>query len=359
MTNRHRTDANGNRRASIIPVFLPQRGCPHQCAFCNQTTITGVRPKRPLTEELRFQAERFLKYRKHRPTRIQIALYGGNFLGLPQDDIRALLAEATNLLKAWPGSGSGIRFSTRPDTINVKRLALLREFPVHTVEIGVQSMNDRVLARSKRGHTALDTVKAVALLKKHPYEIGVQMMTGLPQDTPAGALATGHRIVALAPAFVRIYPALVLKNSPLAHRFRAGQYTPPSLEKSVTLVKQLWQLFNQNKIAVIRMGLQVSATLIRNGEILAGPFHPSFGHLVYEALFFDKAAAVIKSAFPAPQSIGDTIVLNVNPRDISKLRGLNNRNIRRFKQRFKVADVKVMSDSGLARNSVVLGSAKI
>ncbi|MDM8557078.1 hypothetical protein QUF75_20335, partial [Desulfococcaceae bacterium HSG7] len=114
--------------------------------------------------------------------------------------------------------------------------------------------------------------------------------------------------------------------------------------------------FNRNKIAIIRMGLQVSETLIREGEILAGPFHPSFGHLVYEALFFDKAAAAIKSAFPAPQSIGDTIVLSVHPRDISKLRGLNNRNIRRFKEKFKVADVKVRSDSGLSQNSVVSGS---
>jgi histone acetyltransferase (RNA polymerase elongator complex component) len=357
MTNRHRTDKNANRRTLIIPVFLPWRGCSHQCTFCNQITITGVRPQRPLREELRFQAERFLKYRKHRPARIQIAIFGGNFLGLPQDDIKALLAEATLLLKSWPGSG--IRFSTRPDTITAEQLELIREFPVQTVEIGVQSMNDDVLARTWRGHTAQDTVKAMALLKQSSYAIGVQMMTGLPADTPAGALETGRRIVALAPAFVRIYPVLVLKNSPLAKQFQNGQYTPPSLEESVTLVKQLWRLFNQNKITVIRMGLQVTETLIRKGEILAGPFHPSFGHLVYEALFFDMAATVIESTFPKPQSIGDTIVLSVHPRDISKMRGLNNGNIRRFKEKFKVADVKVVPDSSLSQNSVVLGEAII
>ncbi len=357
MTNRDRTDENTNCRALIIPIFLPQRGCSHQCTFCNQFTITGVRLKRPLTEEFRFQAEQFLNYQKHRPARIQLAFFGGNFLGLPQDDIKTLLAEATLLLKSWPGSG--IRFSTRPDTITAERLALLREFPVQTVEIGVQSMNDRVLTRSKRGHTVQDTVRAVALLKQHPYEIGVQMMTGLPEDTPAGTLATGRRIVALAPAFVRIYPVLVLKNSPLAKQFQNGWYTPPSLENSVTLVKQLWQLFNQYKITVIRMGLQVSATLIRDGEILAGPFHPSFGHLVYEALFFDRAVTVLKAAFPAKQSIGDTVVLSVNHRDISKLRGLNNRNIQRLKQKFNIITVKVHSDSEIARNRVVLGTTAI
>ncbi len=357
MTNRHRTDKNTNRRALILPVFLPQSGCAHQCTFCNQITITGVRPKKLLAEELCLQFDQFLKYQKHRPARIQLAFFGGNFLGLSQDAIRALLSQATDLLKAWPGSG--IRFSTRPDTITDERLELIREFPVQTIEIGVQSMNDDVLARTKRGHTAQDTVKAIALLKKRPYEIGIQMMTGLPADTPASALATGRQIVALAPAFVRIYPVLVLKKSPLAQQFRAGQYKPPSLEESVVLVKQLWQLFNQNKISVIRMGLQVTETLIRKGEILAGPFHPSFGHLVYEALFLDKVEAVIKNAFPDPQLIGDTIVLRVHPQDISKLRGLKNRNIRRLKQKFEIVNVKVMSDSSLARNTVVLGTAAI
>jgi len=354
MKNRHRTDENTNRRPLIIPIFLPWRGCSHQCTFCNQITITGVRLKRTLTEEMRFQAEQFLNYQKQRPARIQIAFFGGNFLGLPQDDIKALLTEATLLLKSWPGSS--IRFSTRPDTITAEQLEFIREFPVRTVEIGVQSMNDRVLASSNRGHTAQATVKAVALLKQHPYEIGVQMMTGLPEDTSASALATGRRIGALEPDFVRIYPVLVLKNSPLAKKFQAGQYTPPSLENSVSLVKELWRIFSQNKITVIRMGLQVSATLIRDGEILAGPFHPSFGHLVYEALFFDKAVALIKSAFPAPQAIGATILLSVHPRDISKLRGLNNRNIQRLKQKFNIITVKVHSDSGIARNSVVLGT---
>ena len=351
-----RSSKSANRRILIVPIFLPQRGCPHQCIFCNQITITGVYPKLPLREELRSQAEQFLTYQKCRPNRIQIAIFGGNFLGLPHDDILTLLTEATHLLKAWPDSG--IRFSTRPDTITTEQLEFIREFPVQTVEIGAQSMNDFVLARSKRGHTAKDTARAVALLKQHSYEVGIQMMTGLPADTPAGALETGRRIVALAPAFVRIYPVLVLKNSPLAKQFQNGQYTPPSLEESVTLVKQLWQLFNQNKITVIRMGLQVSATLIRKGEILAGPFHPAFGHLVYEAFFFDKAATVIKAAFPDMQSMGDTIALSVHPRDVSKLRGLNNRNIRRFKKRFKVTHVKVLPDSGLSQNSVVLGSIK-
>jgi len=353
MTNRHRTAENTDSRALIIPVFLPQRGCSHQCTFCNQFTITGVRPERPLAEELRFQAERFLKYQKRRPPRVQLALYGGNFLGLPQNTVKTLLTEATGLLKKWPDSG--IRFSTRPDTITPERLVLIREFPVQTVEIGAQSMNDCVLARAERGHTADDTVKAVALLKERPYEIGIQMMTGLPADTPADALESGRQIVALAPAFVRIYPVLVLKNSPLAKQFHNGRYIPPSLEESVTLVKQLWQLFDQNGIAVIRMGLQATETLIRKGEILAGPFHPSFGHLVYEALFFDKAAAILTAAYPDTQSIGATIKLSVHPRDVSKLRGLNNRNIRRFKDKFKVADVKVITDSELTQNSIRLG----
>ncbi len=141
------------------------------------------------------------------------------------------------------GKVGSIRFSTRPDTITNERLDILKEYPVSTIELGVQSMDDRVLTMAKRGHTSSDTVKAVAVLKERGYEIGLQMMVGLPGDDEATSLATGRRIADLAPDFVRIYPAVVLKNSLLAKWYKEGKYTPLSLEPCVTLVKKLHLLF--------------------------------------------------------------------------------------------------------------------
>lgn len=345
------TNSNAaKRRPLIVPVFLPQQGCPHQCVFCNQTTITGVQPRHSLEKELRWQVQRFLNLQKRPPQRIQIALFGGNFLGLPRDDIIALLTRAADILKPYPDSG--IRFSTRPDTITRERLALIHKFPVQTVEIGVQSMHDRVLACSNRGHSADDAIKAASLLKQHPYEMGVQMMTGLPGDSPPQTIESAQRIAALKPAFVRIYPTLVLKNSPLARQYQNGRYTPPSLEQSVGLVKQIWRLFNHHDIPVIRMGLQVSETLIRQGEILAGPFHPAFGHLVYESMFYDQAAGMIQTALADSLEAQTRLVVKVHPGDVSKLRGLNNRNILRLKKKLNLPHLKVKPDKGVERNCV-------
>ncbi len=271
-------------------------------------------------------------------------------MGLPRDDIIALLTEATDILKTH--SESGIRFSTRPDTITRERLALIREFPVQTVEIGVQSMHDRVLARSNRGHTADDAVRAVSLLKQHPYEMGVQMMTGLPGDSPAQTIESARRIAALKPAFARIYPTLVLKNSPLAQQYQKGRYTPPTLDESVDLVKQLWRLFNHHNITVIRMGLQVSQALLRQGEILAGPFHPAFGHLVYESMFYDQAADKIQSALAGSPDVNTRLVVKVHPGDVSKLRGLNNGNIQRLQKNFNISHLRVKPDAGMKRNRI-------
>ena len=275
----------GNERPFIIPVFLPNSGCLHRCAFCNQTSITGVKQDTILPEKLRSVINEFLQWKGKFRNNVQISFYGGNFLGLKEKYLKTLLNESAKFVES--GKVGSIRFSTRPDTITNERLDILKEYPVSTIELGVQSMDDRVLTMAKRGHTSSDTVKAVAVLKERGYEIGLQMMVGLPGDDEATSLATGRRIADLAPDFVRIYPAVVLKNSLLAKWYKEGKYTPLSLEPCVTLVKKLHLLFDEKKIPVIRMGLQASADLENGTTILAGPYHPAFGHLVYSEIFLD------------------------------------------------------------------------
>jgi histone acetyltransferase (RNA polymerase elongator complex component) len=300
----------------IIPVFLPNVGCPHQCAFCNQTAITGEKQKIISIEKLGSYINEFLDYKGLQRKRVQIAFYGGNFLGLKGDYINSLLQEASKFVNQ--GKVDSIRFSTRPDTIDNERLDLLKEFPVATIELGVQSMDDNVLAMSRRGHTSLDTEKAVCLLKKRDYEIGLQMMVGLPGDDEAGALASGCRIAELYPDFVRIYPTLVLDKSPLAGWYRKGRYTPLSLQQCVTLVKRLYLLFREKGINVIRMGLQASESL------------------------------------ESKKDLHDMISIRVNPKNISKMRGLKNRNIEILKTKFHIRSVEIVPDMTLAENMLVI-----
>ena len=336
-----------NTSPLIVPVFLPNAGCPHRCVFCDQQCVTGTATSIPDAGAVEQAMEIYGKNRISKNRSVQIAFYGGNFLGLPKETIHSMLATATRFVQS--GRVDSIRFSTRPDTIDDERLALINEYPVSTVEIGAQSMSDRVLDRSRRGHRTVDTIRAVRLLKEFGFETGVQMMVGLPGDDKKTVVHSGHRIAALAPAFVRIYPTIVLAGSPLGRWYTQGRYHPLDLDGAVDLTKRLLILFHSCRVPVIRMGLQASADLEAGSAVMAGPYHPAFGHLVYEALFFDAVTTRL-GAHP-PDGPIDVVV---HPRNVSKLRGLNNRNLQRLSDRFYPHQVNLRSDPGIDPDSIIV-----
>lgn len=336
----------------IIPIFLPHTGCPHRCVFCNQSAITGQKAALPDPEKIRREIRTFLGYKTGRRAPVQISFYGGNFLGQPEKTVRRLLDIASEFIHS--GAVDSIRFSTRPDTIDPERVGWLTGYRVGTVEIGAQSMHNGVLQNAKRGHTTRDTEEAMALLKDAGYETGLQMMIGLPGDSLAGALETGRQILALAPDFVRIYPALVLAGSPLADLFKTGRYTPLPLETAVDITGKLYRLFVNGGSRVIRMGLQASASLDPDRAILAGPYHPAFGQLVLSRLFFDCVCLALEGADKCP----GTISIAVNPRSVSNLKGQKNRNLELLERRFVGCDMTVRTDPALDETVVVVNAGE-
>jgi histone acetyltransferase (RNA polymerase elongator complex component) len=338
----------------IVPVFIPHAGCPHQCVFCNQKAITRFEAQAPSTARIETAIRSYLKYLTPNRKPVQIAFFGGNFLGVDREEILRLLKVATQFVNA--GIVDGIRFSTRPDTLTKDRLEILKDFPVSTIEIGAQSMNDAVLAMSQRGHTARHTACAAHLAKDSGYELGIQMMVGLPGDDDAGAISTGRQIAALRPDFVRIYPAVVLDHSELANWYRKGQYIPLTLSDSVSLVKSLYLMFQENSIPVIRMGLQATADLENTAILLAGPFHPAFGHLVIAGIYRDRVVELIKKIGRGMTSV----TLYVNPKRISTMRGLKNENIHYLKNRFDIRRIDVSGDPLMPDHhiSLVVGTEK-
>ena len=340
-------------RPFIIPIFLPHAGCPHQCVFCNQVPITGAKHGALAPDKIRIQIREFLNYKKENRKPVQIAFFGGNFLGLKPEEIKSWLELAGEFVSQ--GLVDGIRFSTRPDTIDADRLDILENYPVATVELGVQSMDDQVLALAGRGHRASDTIRAVEALKERQLGVGLQMMVGLPGDSEAQALVTARKIADLDPDFVRIYPTVVVENSRLAQWFKKGEYLPLTLEDAVTLVKKIYLLFKQEEIDVIRMGLQASKDLEDDSFVLAGPYHPAFGHLVYSEIFWDKVLAAIESV----KYVKDTLTILVNPGSISKMRGLNNSNIKRLKNQFQLNSVTVVPDSSLGKDDLRIEQKKL
>lgn len=335
-------------RPFVIPVFLPHAGCPHQCVFCDQVSIAGGTRTAVNADQIRSQIHQFLGYKNGRRKPVQISFYGGNFLGLKKGQIAGLLDLAVEFIRR--GRADSIRFSTRPDSITPENLDIIKEYPVETIELGVQSMDDYVLRLAERGHTAADTAQAVELLKEHQFDIGLQLMVGLPGDDKARSLTSAEKIAALQPDFVRIYPTLVVKNSKLARWYQKGGYTPLSLPEAVSRVKELYLLFQKHDIRVIRMGLQATEGLADSATVLAGPYHPAFGHLVYSEIFLDAARAGLSAAGPTAAAAA----IFVNPRRISTMRGLKNANVARLKRQFGLAVIDIIPDIGMDEHSMTI-----
>jgi histone acetyltransferase (RNA polymerase elongator complex component) len=352
----YREDPSGplsDNRRLVIPIFLPHSGCPCRCVFCDQTAISAQPCALPSLEEISSQVETFLAHSRHPRHQVQIAFYGGNFLGLDRDVMTHFLDHGAFHVRA--GRVDSLRFSTRPDTVDAARLELLSSYPVATIELGVQSMDDAVLAASRRGHTAKDSEAAVELLKKGGYRIGLQLMVGLPGDTPASLMATALKVKALKPDFVRIYPTLVLAQSPLAKWYETGRYLPLSLETAVELVKPIYALFSSCGIRVVRMGLQDSHELNDKSVVLAGPHHPAFGHLVLSAICLDRLRELILAFDPLPRQIR----VRVHPKNISRLQGLKKSHLTTLCKEFHLSKVSLAADCSLDPNAVMINDGPL
>ena len=323
----------------IIPVFLPAMGCREQCLFCNQKAAAeGIPSPSSVRNFIEASLNRFPSEKENREK--QVAFYGGSFTAIPKDDQARYLKEIQPLLAS--GLIHSIRISTRPDALDEEILSLLKEYNVKTVEVGVQSMIDEVLSFAHRGYSATDTVDAVSRLKGKKFEVGLQLMIGLPRDTLNRFLLTLDRVIELQADFVRIHPTLVLKGAPLEILWRDGGYSPLSLNEAIQWLKKAILKLEHSFIPVARIGLQPTKELER--DYLAGPYHPAFHHLIDSAIFFDMAESLLQSS----QKNGRALFF-CHPKEVSNLRGQKNENILRLKKNFKLGEVLIEGRQELPR----------
>ncbi|MBD3308438.1 radical SAM protein [candidate division KSB3 bacterium] len=335
----------------IIPIFVPHQGCPRRCIFCHQPHITGIPLHASVTPEtVRKTIDTALQEPKSRAkqARFEVAFYGGSFTGLAV----TLQARLLRAVQAYVDSGdlTGIRLSSHPGLFDDAIFALLNAFSVTTVELGVQSFDDKVLRLAGRGHTAEEAVQTIGRLQRLSIDVGLHLMIGLPGDSHAKSLDSARKAVALQPTSVRIHPTLVLRDTPLETMYRAGQYTPLSLNAAVTTCKDLVKLFRAHHIPVIRIGLQPTPAMGRT--IAAGPFHPALRQLVDAELMADQMAELYRHhVFP-----GKYMTVLVAPQDVSTVRGQKNRNLTRLQQQFDLRDIQIVPDASLPRGEIALGS---
>ena len=304
-----------------IPIFVPHKGCPFDCVFCNQKHITGNTDE--VNEEKIVEIiEEYLKTLPKQDCIIEAAFFGGSFTGIEMDMQKKFLSTAYEYVKK--GKIHGIRLSTRPDYISIPILEQLDKYGVTTIELGVQSLDNEVLLKSGRGHKEEAVYNAVSLIRKYDFNLGLQMMTGLPGDDNEKALCTADKIIGLKPDFVRIYPTLVVKDTYLEKMFLSGEYKPQSVEDAVELCKKLLIKFKHAGIEVIRISLQTTDEISPGGSIVAGPFSDQFRELVESSIYFDEFCKILKDYK------GKNAVIFVNTKDISKAIGRKKINIKKI-----------------------------
>lgn len=331
-----------DKKQYVIPVFIPHLGCPNDCSFCNQKSISG-KTKMPTKDEVIKAIEEHLKNMKEDVEK-EIAFFGGSFTGIDIEKQKEYLEIANEYITCK--KVQGIRISTRPDYINKDILKMLKQYNVKTIELGVQSTNDYILKRCDRGHTFMDVKNASKLIRRYRFNLGHQMMVGLPESTKLDEIRTAKDLIRLKPKMVRIYPVLVIKGTKLERELEEDEYKPLTVLQAVERCKELLYLFNKKKIQVIRVGLQNTDEITdpnsKESEVVAGPYHPAFGQLVEDSIWYDIIVNKIKKINDKVKEVK----VKVNFADMNNVIGHKKDNIKKIKEIYNV-DVIVEADSSI------------
>lgn len=326
---------------------MPHKGCPHDCVFCNQRKITGHTVDKSLAD-VEMMIDTYLEdiHMKTNDKHVEIAFYGGSFTGIEFSLQESYLKIAYKKKKA--GLIDGIRLSTRPDYIDEKIIGLLKKYEVTGVELGVQSLDENVLFRSNRGHTIADVIRACNLIKAAGFQLGLQMMIGLPGDNGIASCDTADKIITLKPDFVRIYPTLVVKDTELEALYKANIYLPLTVEEAVAITLNVYKKFLITNVNVIRIGLQPTDDLSSGSSLESGPFHPAFRQLVESALYKETIEDVLDE-YEGVKSLK----IFIPSKEISNIVGLNRDNLNYFEEKYKLKKISVYPET-MAMNKIKL-----
>lgn len=313
---------------SNIAIFIPHLGCPNQCSFCNQKTITGQINSAPSPQQVEQEIHNAVRELKNPKEETEIAFFGGSFTAIEEEYMIALLKIAKQSVNDY--GLKGIRISTRPDHTSHRILQILKEFGVTAIELGAQSMNDRILERNSRGHTSADVISACERIREYDFELGLQMMVGLYGDTRESALETACKIAQLKPDTVRVYPVVILKGTRLADLYQQGCFLPMSLSDGIDTCSKILMLFHHKGIPVIKFGLHASKEVEEN--MVGGIYHPALKELCENQIYYYKAKELL-------EQIGNDKkkrILLVNHKAVSKMVGQKRSNVIRLEQHFGI-----------------------
>ena len=322
-----------------IPIFIPHLGCPNQCVFCNQRSISGVKEFNP--DEIDKIIIESLSTAEQEDE-VEIAFFGGSFTGIDREMMVALLDKAYVYVKA--GRVSAIRCSTRPDYISEEILAILRERGVKVIELGLQSSSDEVLKLTKRGHDSECELRACKMIVESGFTLVGQMMIGLPGSDEESEIKTAELIISSGAKGARIYPTVVFKDTELCCMAESRDYIPLTVDEAVRRSAKVFSMFLDNNVEVIRIGLCSSENLVSDNTYHSGPNHPALGELVLNEYYFSKISDEIRKC---NLSGTDKIKIKVAPGRLSSAIGQRKRNKLLLSESFPHTAFSFAEDGGL------------
>ncbi len=328
-----------------IPIFIPHVGCPNACVFCNQRSISG---------HMSFEASRVDEEIKTALSTVpadaeaEIAFFGGSFTGIDRELMLYLLDTAQKYIDG--GRARGIRMSTRPDYIDDRVLSDLSRYTVKTVELGLQSLDDRVLAASGRGHDAERAVRACHAVKEAGYELIGQMMIGLPASDTETEMMTAREIIKARADGARVYPTVVFYETELARMTERGAYTPLSTAEAVERTKNVLDVFDRGGVPCIRVGLQSSENLSDESKVMGGASHSAIGELAMGELYYERICREIEKRGIS----GGELTVYVAKGNVSKAVGQKKTNKERISQKYSVRRIKVLEKNEIMGYNIIL-----
>ncbi len=326
-----------------IPIFIPELACPHQCVFCNQEKISGTE-EAPKPEEIPSIIDTWLSTIDYKNSYVELAFFGGSFTGIPIELQEDYLKSVSPYIKS--GKIKGIRLSTRPDYINQDILDLLKKYGVTSIELGAQSLDKYVLKMAGRGHSIEDVETASKLINENGFELGLQMMLGLPFDTKEKSIYTAKKIIELGAKTTRIYPTLVIDGTALAKQYKEGSYEALSLNNAIDWTKDIIMLFENANITVLRTGLHPSEEFEDDKSLLAGPYHPSFKEMVMTEVWNDKLSTISTDV--------NDLKIFVNPSQVNFAVGYKAKNKKTLLEKYN--SVKIFDDKSLSKFDFYVGN---
>jgi histone acetyltransferase (RNA polymerase elongator complex component) len=320
----------------IFPIFIPHLGCPFDCVYCDQDTITKSKP--PIIQSISDSVKKFCDNNKLEDK--EIAFFGGTFTELS----KKLQQQYFDAVNEYKDALTSIRISTRPDSIDKDIIDFCKNNNVRTIELGVQSFSDEVLSATKRGYTSQVAIESCNLIKKNNIILGVQLMPGLPGFNTTTLDETIETTIKLKPDFVRIYPTIVLKNTMLEDWYKDGEYSPLTLEESIEITSRLVEKFKKEDISVIKVGLHSD---IEKDSIIAGPYHQSFGELVRAEILKTKILNNFK-----------TKTLEISNKDISLFKGFNSRMLKEVKTKLGLQKIPIKISKNMKKDNFIFSDVE-